>query len=193
MTHVKSQIFGAALAALVTFVAPSAASTPQQLNTSAPKQQNVTVVNPATKPVNTRVTNTVLTVDADNPDRNAFSSRLCQLGESGTCNYGPTSISAPSDRDLVIDTFSGECSIANAGVFRSLHAYVDPGTGTLEERHFFHPTYATPPGSSHTIHTFNFQTRIQVPANGRLVFFAVSPGDYLAYCHYFVSGYTVIP
>lgn len=189
MTLVRLQMTGAALAALLTLVAPSAATTP--------KQQNVTVVNPATKPVNTRVTNTVLTVDADNPDRNPFSSQLCQEGTSTTgCDEMPTSISAPPDRDIVIDTFSGECSIANEGNFRSLNAFIDPGTGLFEEAHHFYHQHATPPGASHTIYRFHFQTRLHVPANGRLAFLAFSPvtnGTYVAYCRYFVSGYSVIP
>jgi hypothetical protein len=185
MTLARLQMTGAALAAFLTLVAPSAATTP--------KQQNVTVVNPATKPVNTRVTNTVLTVDADNPDRHPLSEELCQAGSPGTCESGPTSMTAPPDRDIVIDTFSGECSIANAGIFRSLRAHIDPGTGLFEEVHQFHPQYATPPGSSHTIYTFHFQTRLHVPASGKLAFLALAPGDSLAYCRYFVSGYTVIP
>jgi hypothetical protein len=187
MTLVKLQMTGAALAALLTLVAPPAAATT--------KQQNVTVVNPPTKPVNARVTNTVLTVDADNPDRHPFSAELCQHGEGTTCDL-PGSIAAPPDRDIVIDTFSGECSIANEGSFRSLNAYIDPGTGLFERNHYFPPQYATPPGASHTIHQFHFQTRLHVPANGKLAFNATSPapnGSYLAYCRYYVSGYTVIP
>lgn len=188
MILVKLQVTGAALAAVLGLVAPSAASTP--------KQQNVTVVNPATKPVNTRVTNTVVTVDADNPDRHPFSSALCQeVTSSSTCE-APTSITAPPDRDIVIDTFSGECSIANEGFFRSLNAAIDPGTGSFQRTHYFYPQHASPPGSSHTIYRFHFQTRLHVPANGRLAFAGFSPapnGTYVAYCLYFVSGYSVIP
>ncbi len=189
MTRVELQMTGAALAALLTLAAPSAAATS--------KQQNVTVVNPPGKPVNTRVTGTVLTVDADNPDRKPFSSELCQAGAATTaCDQKPTSVTAPPDRDLVIDTFSGECSLANEGVFRSLNAFIDPGTGSFEQTHFFYPQYATPPGSSNTIYRFHFQTRLHVPASGRLTFNAFSPvlnGTYVAFCYYFVSGYEVIP
>lgn len=188
MTRVRSQMTGAALAALLTLVAPSAAAT---------SKQNVTVVNPPGKPVNTRVTNTVLTVDAENPDRSPFSSRLCQRGEATTaCDEVPTSITAPPDRDIVIDTLSGECSIANDGYMRSLNASIDPGTGVFEQAHHFYPQYVSPPGSSHTGYRFHFQTRLHIPANGRLVLSASAPafnGTYLAFCYFFVNGYTVIP
>lgn len=188
MTSVKLQMTGAALGALLALVATSAAATT--------KQQNVTVVNPAGKPVNTRVTNTVLTVDADNPDRHPFSSPLCQEGVSTTaCDELPTSITAPADRAIVIDTFSGECSIANEGIFRGLDAFIDPGTGTFQQAHFFYPQYSTPPGASHTIYQFHFQTNLYVPPSGSLRFSTFSPafnGTHLAFCYYFVSGHTVI-
>ena len=52
-------------------------------------------------------------------------------------------------------------------------------------------------GSSHTIYDWNTQTRMVIPANGsfRVRAFAVSnppptPDD-LAYCHFYLSGYTV--
>lgn len=187
MSPVKLQMTGAALGALLTVVAPSAAATS--------KQQNVTVVNPPAKPVNTRVTNTVLTVDADNPDRHFFSATLCQNGTVTSCE-APSSFAAPPDRDVVIDTFSGECSIANEGSFRSLNAFVDPGTGIFEQTHYYYPQYSTPPGGTHTIYRFHFQTNLHVPANGKLALNAFAPtfnGTYLAYCRFFVSGYTVIP
>ena len=124
------------------------------------------------------------------PDRNPWRAELCIVADY--CE-APASVTAPADRSIVIDTFSGECSLKNGGVFRSMFARLDDNI-----LHQFLPERAIV-GTSHTIYDWNKQTRMVIPANGvfRISAFAVShppptPDD-LTYCQFYVSGYTVKP
>ena len=124
------------------------------------------------------------------PDRNPWRAELCIVGDF--CE-APASLTAPADRNIVIDTFSGECSLKNGGVFRGMHAVLDDAI-----LHQFLPERSVV-GSSHTIYDWNKQTRMVVPANAsfRVRAFAVSnppptPDD-LTYCNFYLSGYTVKP
>jgi len=125
----------------------------------------------------------------DSPDRNPWRAELCIIAD--TCEK-PGSVTAPADRNIVVDVFSGECSIENGGVFRSMNAVLNE-----EDLHQFVPEQQIV-GSSHTIHIWNKQTRLVVPANGtlriRVTRVSAPPGSPqfdFAYCHFYLSGYTV--
>ena len=126
--------------------------------------------------------------DADHPDRNAFAVELCATG-TASCDSGSVaaSLTAPADKTLVIDVFSGECSIENAGRFRSMRAFSND-----VQFHQFVPERALV-GSSHTIYDWNTQTRMVIPANGTFRVSVAAVGGELAYCRFFVSGYSIAP
>lgn len=98
-------------------------------------------------------------------------------------------MTAPANRNVVVDVFSGECSIANGGVFRQMRAVLNDTT-----LHLFNPERAIE-GSSHTIYLWNKQTRLVIPANGtfKIDVFTVSNLSDIAYCRFFLTGYTVKP
>jgi hypothetical protein len=124
-----------------------------------------------------------------NADKNPWRAELCIIGDF--CEQ-PGSVTAPADRSIVIDVFSGECSLENGGVFRSMHALLND-----ENLHQFLPEQQIV-GSSHTIHIWNKQTRLVVPPNGtlriRVSQVSTPPGVpefEFAYCRLYLSGYTV--
>lgn len=119
--------------------------------------------------------------DADRLDRTPFRAELCIVGDFCT---EPSSITAPADQSIVIDVFSGECSIENAGSFRQMLARLNDTT-----LHVFIPERAIV-GSSHTIYQWNEQTQLRIGPNEtfRISVFAV--GGQIAYCRLFFTGYT---
>jgi len=137
--------------------------------------------------------------DVDNPDRSSFRARLCQAGTSLTICDGPPAtpreFTAPADKHVVIDVFSGECSAVNGASFRSLRATLLTDTSGFSALHDFYPQNALV-GTSHTIYTWHFQTRLHVPAGATIRMTGNSlpfDGPSLAYCLFNVSGYMVSP
>jgi hypothetical protein len=122
----------------------------------------------------------------DSPDRNPWRAELCTYGD---CEGIPASLTAPANRSIVIDTFSGECSVPNAGVFRGMRSVLND---TI--LHLFIPD-RTMVGFSHTIHDWNKQTRMVIPANGtfRIDAFAISGAPDITYCRFYLTGYTLKP
>ena len=141
---------------------------------------SVTIANPLPLPV--EIEGTASVSDADHPDRNAFRGQLCI-----ECTDAPTSLTAPPDRNIVIDLFSGECSIENAGDFRSMRAFLND-----IPFHQFIPERASV-GTSHTIYQWNKQTRLVIPADETFRVSVSAVGGELAFCRMFVTGYTVTP
>ena len=126
--------------------------------------------------------------NADNPDRNPWRAELCIVGDFCP-DLAPASLTAPADRNIVVDTFSGECSIENGGVFRQMRAELNGTT-----MHQFLPERSIV-GTSHTIYDWNKQTRLVIPASGafRIAVATVSNLPDVAYCRFYLSGYTVRP
>ena len=126
---------------------------------------------------------------AQQDDQNPWRAELCIISEF--CE-SPGSVTAPANRHIVIDVFSGECSLQNGGVFRSMHALLDD-----ENLHQFLPEQQIV-GTSHTIYIWNKQTHMVVPADGtfqvRVSKVSAPPGSpqfEFAYCRFYLSGYTV--
>lgn len=124
--------------------------------------------------------------NTDSPDRNPWRAELCTYGD---CEGIPASLTAPVNRNIVIDTFSGECSVPNAGVFRGMRSVLNDSI-----LHLFIPD-RTFVGITHTIHDWNKQTRMVIPANGtfRIDAFAVSGAPDITYCRFYLTGYTLKP
>jgi len=122
----------------------------------------------------------------DSPDKNPWRAELCIIGDCGSI---PASLTAPANRTIVVDVFSGECSIGNGGVFRQMRAMLNDAPV-----HQFVPERAIE-GSSHTIYDWNKQTRLVIPANGsfRIEVSTVYLLPDLAYCRFYLTGYTVKP
>jgi hypothetical protein len=119
--------------------------------------------------------------DADRPERTPFRAELCILADYCT---QPSSITASADQSIVIDVFSGECSVENAGSFRQMLARLNDTT-----LHLFIPERAIV-GSSHTIYQWNEQTQLRISPNETLEITAAAVGGELAYCRLFFTGYT---
>ena len=131
---------------------------------------------------------------AQQDDRSPWRAELCIFSQD--CEQ-PGSVTAPANRNLVIDVFSGECSIENGGIFRSMHAML--GVENPQSLHQFLPEQQLI-GSTHTIHMWNKQTHLVVPANQtfqiRVTQVSQLPGEpqhEFAYCRLLLSGYTVKP
>ena len=120
------------------------------------------------------------------PEKNPWSTELCIVG---ICEDVPGTFTAPANRLVVVDGFSGECSIPNAGVFRGMRAVLND-----KVLHLFIPERALV-GLTHTIYDWNKQTRMVIPPNGTLKIdvFAVSGLPDITYCRFYLTGYTVKP